>query len=197
MYMPRIVWDCVKISRVSNLFVLLTMSKSNRPIFNYVWMFWMLCVIVAWVHQGCRTDNWLLILARIKVYLPRLPRKLESETWVSFNQRAASRCEDAAHPENKTLLKFHIAAQKPQSLKCCPTPTLMGWKYEAFFFPGVNEGFNYENLWGQQVPASWLNLHVLMMSVRSCMALMKPLQCCNRPISDRLLSQVSCWLLDV
>lgn len=35
----------------------------------------------------------------------------------------------------------------------------------------VEKGVDDENLWGQiQVPASWLNLHVLMMSARCCTA---------------------------
>lgn len=50
---------------------------------------------------------------------------------------------------------------------------LSGRNENSFFFfkAFVEEGVDDENFWGQQqVPASWLNLHVLMMSARRCMA---------------------------
>lgn len=74
----------------------------------------------------------------------------------------------------KTLLIFHITAQSHRAWNpSYPVVCLPGCEENMRLFSEARaeEGVDDENLWGQQqVPASWLDLHVLMMRAGSCVA---------------------------
>lgn len=104
----------------------------------------------------------------------------------------------AAQEQKKTLDILHHSTE-PQSLKSrisCPLPAWQKWKClkRLFSKAHVEEGVDDENLWGQQqVPASWMNLHVLMMSAGSCMAPHHWQKLSTAATGNRRLSAVLCW----